>query len=109
MLCTGMLFYIYVVVGDQARQLEDRSVWKAFRLEQNRVVVAVLLLLFSFAHRWFLRLIKLDYDTMQYERLVQRTATIYSLMSEAHSRDEQHKGPYSNATTVLLRPPVADV
>jgi hypothetical protein len=104
-----MLFYIYVVVGDQTRQLEDQNVWTAFCTEKSRVIVALLLLLFSFAHRWFLRLVKLDYDTMEYERLVQRTATIYSLISEVHSRDEQHKGPYSNATTILLRPPIAEV
>lgn len=109
MLVTGMLFYIYVVVGDAKRHSND-DLWLAFRAERVRVIVAALLLLFAIAHRWFLHVVKADYECMQYERLVQRTATIYSLMSEAQSRDERDKmSPYGIPTTILIRPLLEEV
>lgn len=105
---TGMLFYIYVIVGD-ARREHDDNVWKAFCAERVRVAVAFAFILFAFVHRWFLRIIKMDYETMQYERIVQRTATIYSLMSEVQSRDEHDKlSPYA-PTTVLIKPLLDEV
>ncbi|KAI6243188.1 hypothetical protein M3Y99_00142600 [Aphelenchoides fujianensis] len=101
MLVTGMLFYIYVVVGDARRRLsppeakrpaEMVDVWTAFRAELPRVLVAVGLLLFAVAHYAVLRIVQLDDENLQYERFQQRTTTIYSLVSECQSRAEEANG-----------------
>lgn len=91
MLSAGMLFYVYMIVGDSRHRQSQNGIWEAFRQEKVRVLVALLLLIFAVAHRWFLIIVKLDHEFMRYERLVQRTVTIYSLMSEINIRGEHDK------------------
>ncbi|KAI6206181.1 hypothetical protein M3Y94_00878200 [Aphelenchoides besseyi] len=93
MLTSAMLFYVYVIVGDAKRRpmvvdgTETKmDLWTAFRSEIVRVLVAVALIAFALAHRAVLQVVKMDDANLQYERFQQRTATIYSLASECHSR-----------------------
>lgn len=109
MLVTGMLFYMYIIIGDSQRLHGYESIWMTFQHERVRILVAFSFLIFGLAHQWFLIVIKTDYEFMRYQRLLQRTATIYSLMSEIQSRDEREKQPPYLSTVVVIKPLLEDI